>query len=108
MWFVPRLEGDEYPAKRLEWLENYAPELLEEYLRHPWKLIKHLNKIDQRAMQAIYSMVEEQGMLIFEAEEIALTDIVYPEVMDPDKPRPPLSPKAQHRLQHFMEKHLGY
>ena len=46
----------EYPEKRLEWLETYSPEQLTIYLRSPTKLLKHLERIEQRAMAATYSM----------------------------------------------------
>jgi hypothetical protein len=105
MW-LPELQT-EYPIKRLEWLEAYAPELLSDYLKSPRELWQHLYDIEQRAMGAVYSMMEERGLPRYEAEAIALTDIVYPEVADSDKPRPPLPPGTKNKLKHFEQKHLN-
>ena len=113
MWFAPKLQAPEYSGKRLEWLEEYAPEMLGEYLRSPRKLLKHLDRIEQRAMGAIYSMTEERGLPRYEAEAIALTEIVYPETQadyenQPEDEVDQLSPETRVKLQRFRDKHIGF
>lgn len=99
--------------KRLDWLEDHAPDLLEDYLRSPRKLKKHLDETVSRAWGAIYSMMEERGLPQYEAGAIALTDIISPET-EADYEDPPedevdqLAPKTRKRLQRFQKKHLGY
>lgn len=98
--------------KRLEWLEEYAPELLTAYLRWPRKLKRHLDRITLRAWGAAYSMTEERGLPVYEAEMIAMTEIVYPETQadyddPPEDELDQLSPKTRNKLQRFRKKHLG-
>ena len=100
-------------GKRLEWLEDNAPELLEDHLRSPRKLKKHLDKTVLRAWSAIYSMMEERGLPRYEAEAIALTDIVYPETQadyedSSENEVDQLSPKTREQLKRFRKKYLGY